>query len=70
MHVEFRRKFAVPIFLPELRDLGTAGGPLAQMQLIKQSRLSVSRVSGDEWRTLCELADRKAKDAGLEHEDA
>ncbi|KAK7217933.1 hypothetical protein V2G26_005936 [Clonostachys chloroleuca] len=70
VHVEFRRKFAVPIFLPELRDLGTAGGPLAQMQLIKQSRLSVSRVSGDEWRTLCELADRKAKDAGLEHEDA
>ncbi|CAH0048185.1 unnamed protein product [Clonostachys solani] len=70
VHVEFRRKFAVPIYLPELRDLGAAGGPLAQMQLIKQSRLSVSRVSGDEWRALCELADEKAKDAGLEHEDA
>jgi predicted RNA-binding protein with PUA-like domain len=70
VHVEFRRKFAVPILLPELRDLGAAGGPLAQMQMIKQSRLSVSRVSGDEWRALCELADSKAKDAGLEHEDA
>ena len=43
---------------------------LAQMQMIKQSRLSVSMVSGDEWRVLCELADSKAKDAGLEHEDA
>ncbi|CAG9985176.1 unnamed protein product [Clonostachys byssicola] len=70
VHVEFRRKFAVPILLPELRELGAAGGPLAQMQLIKQSRLSVSKVSGDEWRALCELADKKARDAGLEHEDA
>jgi predicted RNA-binding protein with PUA-like domain len=37
------------------------------MQMLKQSRLSVSRVSKEEWEALCELADRKAKDAGLEH---
>jgi len=69
VHVEFRRKFAVPIFLPELRELGKTGGPLEQMQMLRQSRLSVSRVSADEWKALCELADEKAKAAGLEHED-
>ncbi|OTA08592.1 hypothetical protein A9Z42_0003100 [Trichoderma parareesei] len=68
VHVEFRKKFAVPIGLKELRDLGKPGGPLENMQMLKQSRLSVSRVSKEEWEALCELADRKAKDAGLEHE--
>lgn len=69
VHVEFRRKFAVPIYLPELRDLGKPGGPLEQMQLLRQSRLSVSKVSLEEWKALCELADEKAKEAGLRHED-
>lgn len=69
VHVEFRRKFAVPIYLPELREMGKAGGPLEAMQLVKQSRLSVSKVSEEEWKVLCELADVKAKEAGLEHED-
>ncbi|RGP71269.1 thymocyte nuclear 1 [Fusarium longipes] len=68
VHVEFRKKFAVPIGLKELKELGKAGGPLEAMQLLKQSRLSVSKVSGDEFRFLCELADKKAKDAGLKHE--
>ncbi|KAG5746115.1 hypothetical protein H9Q70_011183 [Fusarium xylarioides] len=69
VHVEFRKKFAVPIGLKELRELGKPGGPLEMMQLLKQSRLSVSKVSGEEWRFLCELADKKAKDAGLEHDE-
>ncbi|KAI1062211.1 hypothetical protein LB506_006452 [Fusarium annulatum] len=69
VHVEFRKKFAVPIGLKELRELGKAGGPLEMMQLLKQSRLSVSKVSGEEWRFLCELADKKAKDAGLKHDE-
>ncbi|EYB27158.1 hypothetical protein FG05_12606 [Fusarium graminearum] len=68
VHVEFRKKFAVQIGLKELKELGKAGGPLETMQLLKQSRLSVSQVSGDEFKFLCELADKKAKDAGLEHE--
>ncbi|KAG6034433.1 hypothetical protein E4U40_003907 [Claviceps sp. LM458 group G5] len=68
VHVEFRTKFAVPISLKELRELGTAGGPLENMQMLKQSRLSVSRVSTEEWQTLCRIADEKAKEAGLEHE--
>jgi predicted RNA-binding protein with PUA-like domain len=59
----------VPIYLPELRELGKSGGPLEQMQMLRQSRLSVSRVGADEWKALCELADEKARAAGLEHEN-
>ncbi|KGQ06810.1 Thymocyte nuclear protein 1 [Beauveria bassiana D1-5] len=69
VHVEFRKKFAVPIYLKELRKLGEAGGPLAEMQMLKLGRLSVSKVSAGEWRALCELADEKAKEAGLKHEE-
>ncbi|KAF4490187.1 Thymocyte nuclear 1 [Fusarium agapanthi] len=69
VHVEFRKKFAKPIGLKELRELGKPRGPLEMMQLLKQSRLSVSKVSGEEWRFLCELADKKAKDAGLKHDE-
>ncbi|KAL7944198.1 DUF55 domain-containing protein [Trichoderma barbatum] len=68
VHVEFRKKFAVPIGLKELRELGKPGGPLENMQMLKQSRLSVSRVSSEEWEALCEIADKKAEEAGLEHE--
>jgi predicted RNA-binding protein with PUA-like domain len=68
VHVEFRKKFAVPITLKELREMGKAGGALEEMQMLKQSRLSVSRVSSDEWAELCRVADEKAKEAGLEHE--
>ncbi|KAG5951732.1 hypothetical protein E4U53_002381 [Claviceps sorghi] len=70
VHVEFRKKFAVPITLKELRELGTSGGPLENMQMLKQSRLSVSRVSKEEWQALCKIADQKANEAGLEHEMA
>ncbi len=69
VHVEFRRKFAVPIFLPELRELGKPGSPLEQMQMLRQGRASVSRVSAAEWKFLNELADKKAKEAGMKHED-
>lgn len=69
MHVEFRKKFAVPIGLKELRELGNAGGPLAEMQMLKQGRLSVSRVQKSEWEALCKLADEKAKAAGKQHEE-
>ena len=70
MHVEFRKKFAVPIYLPELREMGKDGTGLENMQLLKQSRLSVSRVSEKEWEILCKVADEKANEAGLKHEEA
>ncbi|PKK50378.1 hypothetical protein CI102_4762 [Trichoderma harzianum] len=68
VHVEFRKKFAVPIGLKELRELGKQGGPLENMQMLKQGRLSVSRVSAEEWKALCEIADKKAEEAGVKHE--
>ncbi|KAL6808822.1 DUF55 domain-containing protein [Trichoderma sp. SZMC 28013] len=68
VHVEFRKKFAVPIGLKELRELGKPGGPLENMQMLKQGRLSVSRVSAEEWKALCEIADKKAEEVGLKHE--
>lgn len=69
VYVEFRKKFAVPIGLKELRELGNAGGPLTEMQMLKQGRLSVSRVQKSEWDALCKLADEKAKAAGKKHEE-
>lgn len=63
MHVKFRSKFAAPIGLKELRDLGKPGGPLEQMQLLRQGRLSVSKVSKAEWDFLMGLAEEKAKAA-------
>jgi predicted RNA-binding protein with PUA-like domain len=52
VHVVFRSKFAQQIGLKELRDMGKPGKPLENMQMLKQSRLSVSRVSPSEWEYL------------------
>lgn len=54
--MEFRSKFAQQIGLKELREMGKMGGPLESMQLLKQSRLSVSRVSQAEWDYLNSVA--------------
>ncbi|TLS23215.1 uncharacterized protein PpBr36_06461 [Pyricularia pennisetigena] len=60
VHVEFRSKFAAPITLKELRELGSGPGkPLQNMQMLKQSRLSVSKVSEDEWEHLMGIAKDK-----------
>jgi predicted RNA-binding protein with PUA-like domain len=61
VHVKFRSKFAVPIGLKELRTLATPGKALENMQMLKQSRLSVSRVSPGEWEFLMNLEEEKAK---------
>lgn len=58
----------MPISLKELRELGKPGGPLENMMMLKQGRLSVSRVSKEEWEALNEIADEKAEEAGLKHE--
>lgn len=52
VHVAFRSKFREPISLKELREMGKMGQPLENMQLLRQSRLSVSRVSPAEWAYL------------------
>lgn len=61
MYVEFRSKFDVQIGLKELREMGGPGQPLENMQMLKQSRLSVSKVSEPEWEYLMSVAEEKAK---------
>lgn len=62
VHVVFRSKFPVEIGLKELKTLCAPGKPLENMQMLKQSRLSVSKVTADEWKFLNELAEKKAKE--------
>ncbi|KAK7754417.1 hypothetical protein SLS62_003711 [Diatrype stigma] len=64
VHVQFRSKFAEPILLKELREMGKPGQPLENMQLLKQSRLSVSRVSPAEWEYLMSVANKKGGETG------
>ncbi|KAF3763167.1 DUF55-domain-containing protein, partial [Cryphonectria parasitica EP155] len=59
VHVKFGAKFREPIKLKEMRELGKPGGPLENMQMLKQSRLSVSRVSEEEWNFLVALAEER-----------
>ena len=61
VHVKFRSKFAQQISLPELRAMGAAGQPLENMQMLKQSRLSVSKVSSSEWEHINQVAEQKAE---------
>ncbi|KAL5359121.1 PUA-like domain-containing protein [Aspergillus floccosus] len=56
VHVEFRRKFDNFVSLNELKAHSQPGQPLENMQVLKQSRLSVSRVSKKEWRFILGLA--------------
>ncbi|KAK5657534.1 hypothetical protein OQA88_3107 [Cercophora sp. LCS_1] len=59
VHVEFRSKFKKMVTLRELRDMGGKGGPLENMQMLKQSRLSVSRVSEAEWEYLMGVVEER-----------
>lgn len=56
VHVEFVKKFDHLITLKDLRTFSKPGGALEGMQMLKQSRLSVSSVSPAEWRFILELA--------------
>ena len=56
VHVRFVRRFSRTIGLHELKAHGAAGGPLAAMPLLKQSRLSVSAVPATCWQFVLELA--------------
>ncbi len=50
-----KMKFAQPVTLQAIK----AEPRLAEMQLLRQSRLSVSRVSADEWAVICAMAERE-----------
>ena len=49
VHVEFRQKFPHIIPLEELKKHAGAGGELTNLQAVKQTRLSVSKVTKQEW---------------------
>jgi len=53
VHVAFRQKLKTPITLQELRAFqAEEDSPLKEMQMLKLTRLSVSRVTEEEWQFL------------------
>ncbi|KAI1771091.1 DUF55-domain-containing protein [Hypoxylon cercidicola] len=59
VHVKFRSKFKQQIGLKELKEMGKLGQPLEGMQMLKQSRLSVSRVSPAEFQYLMSVVKQR-----------
>ncbi len=55
--VEYRRKFPEIIKLKELQGFAKDGGILANMQTLRMSRLSVSKVTKKEWDFVMALVD-------------
>jgi predicted RNA-binding protein with PUA-like domain len=49
VHVEFRKKLSEPGTLKQLQKFSSDKGVLKDMQVLKQSRLSVAKVSEKEW---------------------
>ncbi|KAI9042625.1 DUF55-domain-containing protein [Aspergillus affinis] len=72
VHVEFRRKFQNYVPLDELKSNAKSGGKLESFQVLKQPRLSVSRVSKKEWDFVLDLAkeDPESEQSAESSEDA
>jgi predicted RNA-binding protein with PUA-like domain len=70
--VEFVKKFDGVVDLHKIKSFAAKGGPLENMQLVKMGRLSVCRVTKDEWDFINKLAqggeEEEAK--GVEKGDA
>ena len=56
VHVEFRSRFATQVTLRDLQAHAKEEGILADMQVLKQSRLSVSKVTKAEWDYILRIA--------------
>ena len=65
MHVAFRQKFAKLIKLKELQKYAKDGGVLQDMQTLRQSRLSVSKVTKKEWDFIMDLVEEFEEDPAL-----
>ncbi|MCJ1276320.1 hypothetical protein MMC21_004125 [Puttea exsequens] len=68
VHVAFRQKFQDIIKLKELQKYAKEGGVLENMQTLKTTRLSVSKVSKQEWdfiMGLAEVEEESAADAAV-----
>lgn len=57
VHVKFIRKFDDMIKLSELKSFAQQGGILKDLQTLRQSRLSVSRVTPKQWKFIMSLVD-------------
>jgi predicted RNA-binding protein with PUA-like domain len=55
--VEYVKKFEAIVDLHKIKSHATKGGPLENMQLIKNGRLSVCRVTKDEWNFVLALVE-------------
>jgi predicted RNA-binding protein with PUA-like domain len=62
VHVGFKRKFKDLVTLKQLQALGGSETPLQNMQVLKQSRLSVSKVSAEEWAFIMEMVESRELD--------
>jgi hypothetical protein len=62
VHVEFRRKFDQTLTLETLKSYALPGQPLENLQTLRQSRVSVSRVSPQEWNFIMGLIDKQEVD--------
>ncbi|KAJ5294177.1 hypothetical protein PENANT_c028G06149 [Penicillium antarcticum] len=56
VHVEYRRKLGKQVTLADLKAHAQPSKPLENMQVLKQSRLSVSSVTPAQWQYILELA--------------
>ena len=57
VHVGFKQKFPEMVTLKELQKYSKDGGTLENMQTIRRSRLSVSKVTKQEWDFIMSLVD-------------
>jgi predicted RNA-binding protein with PUA-like domain len=62
VHVEFRQKFPQVISLKEMQKYAHAGGVLAGMQTLKQTRLSVSKVTKKEYEFIMSLVEEELEE--------
>ncbi|GAB7332319.1 hypothetical protein MBLNU13_g04149t1 [Cladosporium sp. NU13] len=70
VHVGFLKKLSKPVTLKEMQKYSGANGILQDMQLIKQARLSVSKVSEKEWNFIVdELIEGYEEDGANDGED-
>jgi predicted RNA-binding protein with PUA-like domain len=67
--VEFVSKFDDVVSLHEIKSLAGSGGALEGMQLVTNSRLSVSRVRREEWEVILGLADGKKESQSKEGDE-
>lgn len=68
VHVEFRRKFPQMVTLKELQRFAKPNGILENMQVLKLSRLSVSKVTKKEWDFIMGLLETDEGAAAAVHQ--